>query len=367
MEVKKIAIIGAGNGGFAISANLALAGHCVNLYELPRFEKNVTEVRRIGGIEITGASRTGFTKLNRITTDIKEAIKDTSYIFVVTQAVAHEEIARLVAPYIKSEQTIFILPGSGGSLIFSKVFHEENLRINVDIAEALSLPYACRKTGAASVNVIRMLGAKSGKNGIGALPSKHTAKVVSAFNEIYPNTFPMTNVLETALCNSNFLKHPAVTLLNVGRIEYSKGEFWFYKEGITPSVARVIEALDSETKPIFRKLGFNIISPKQADVVRYEKNWDERHAAIRELGHKGPRDTKTRFITEDVPIGLVMIASFGKWLGIPTPTYDSIINLSSVINGVDYWKEPQSRTVEKLGLGKMSLEEIQRFLREGSK
>ena len=173
----------------------------------------------------------------------------------------------------------------------------------------------------------------------------------------------MTNVLEVALCNSNFLKHPAVTLLNVGRFEYSKGEFWFYKEGITPSVARVIEALDSETKPIFRKLGFNMVSPKQADAMRYEKNWDERHEAIRELGHKGPRDTKVRFITEDVPIGLVMIASFGRWLGIPTPTYDSIINLSSVINDVDYWKEPQSRTVEKLGLGKMSLEEMRRFLK----
>jgi len=366
MEAKRIAVIGAGNGGFAISANLALAGHYVNLYELPRFEGNITEIRKTGGIEITGASRTGFAKLSRITTDVREAIGDTAYIFVATQSLAHEEIARLIVSYIKPNHIIFILPGSGGSLIFSRVFHEVRLKININIAETLSLPYACRKTGPASVNVSRMLGAKNGKNGMGVLPSKDTKEVVSIFNEIYPNTFPMTNVLETALCNANFIKHPVVTLLNVGRIEYSKGNFWFYKEGFTPSVSKVIEALDKETKPIFKKLGFSAVSIKQVDEIRYEKNWDERHIAIRELGHKGPPNVKNRFITEDVPIGLVMIASIGKWLGIPTPTFDSIINLCSVINDTNYWEESNARTVEKLGLAEMSLEELQRFLKEGA-
>ena len=160
-----------------------------------------------------------------MTTNIHEAIDDVPYLIIATQALAHEEIAELMTSCIKSGQTIFILPGSGGSLVFSKVFRERGLKVKVNIAEALSLPYGCRRTSQTSVNVSRILGAKSGKNGMGVLPSRNTSEVVKIFNGMYPNTFPMTNVLETALCNANIIKHPVGALLNLGRIEYSKGEF----------------------------------------------------------------------------------------------------------------------------------------------
>lgn len=366
MGAKRIAVIGAGAGGCSISGNMALAGHSVNLYELPRFEENITQIVESGGVEVTGTARTGFAKLARITTDMQEAVEDTSYIFVVTQSVAHEEIAKLLAPHIKTDHIIFVLPGTAGSLVFSKVFRDEGLKIHVDIAEALSLPYGCRRTGPKSVNVSRLLGTKIGKNGMGVFPSKNTERVVNIFNEFYPNTFPMGNVLEVALCNTNTIKHPPVSLLNIGRVEYSKGEFWFYREGITPSVEKVVEALDRETKPIFKKLGFSAVSVKQIDEIRYEKNWDDRHAAISEIGNKGPTSAKHRYFTEDVPVGMVLTSSIGKWLDIPTPTFDSIIHLVSVINDTDYWKQESSRTIEKLGLAKMSFEQLQRFLEEGS-
>jgi len=34
-------------------------------------------------------------------------------------------------------------------------------------------------------------------------------------------------------------------LMNAGRIEYSRGEFYFYEEGVSSSVAKVIEKVDS--------------------------------------------------------------------------------------------------------------------------
>ena len=51
---KNIAVIGAGNGGFAMAGDLTLAGYGINLFELPEFEHNILPVKDSGGIEITG-------------------------------------------------------------------------------------------------------------------------------------------------------------------------------------------------------------------------------------------------------------------------------------------------------------------------
>jgi len=79
---------------------------------------------------------------------------------------------------------------------------------------------------------------------------------------------------------------------------------------------------------------------------------------------KGPQSTQDRFITEDVPYGLVLLSTLGRLLGIPTPISDAIINLSGSINRTDYWIE--GRGVNDLGLEGMSIEQIQKFLRDGS-
>ena len=73
--------------------------------------------------------------------------------------------------------------------------------------------------------------------------------------------------------------------------------------------------------------------------------------------------SNARYITEDVPYGLVTCSSLGKMLGIKTPTFDSIIQLASVMNQVDYMTE--GRTVEKLGLSGLDVKQINDFLYYG--
>jgi opine dehydrogenase len=70
-----------------------------------------------------------------------------------------------------------------------------------------------------------------------------------------------------------------------------------------------------------------------------------------------------RYITEDIPFGLVTMASLGDMLGVPTPTIKSLITLASVMNQVDYWKE--GRTVEKLGISGLNVNELREFVTEG--
>jgi opine dehydrogenase len=68
---------------------------------------------------------------------------------------------------------------------------------------------------------------------------------------------------------------------------------------------------------------------------------------------------------DDIPSGLVSLASLGRLAGIPTPACRAIIDLGSILLDRDYWAK--GRTVKRLGLEGMTIEEIREFVRTGTK
>ncbi len=79
--------------------------------------------------------------------------------------------------------------------------------------------------------------------------------MLEALRPAYPQFIDGVNVLHTGLDNMGAIFHPALTLLNAGRIESTNGDFQFYIEGVTPSVARVLEVLDRERVTVAAALG----------------------------------------------------------------------------------------------------------------
>jgi opine dehydrogenase len=69
-----------------------------------------------------------------------------------------------------------------------------------------------------------------------------------------------------------------------------------------------------------------------------------------------PESLQHRYVTEDIPFGLVTLASLARQLGIPVPGMEAIVNIASMANGVDYWKT--GRTAETLGLSGMDVAEL---------
>ena len=70
---EKICVVGAGNGGFAISADMALAGYRVSLWEDEKFAAGIAELMKTKVITLTGASRNGDAQLYKVTTDLADA------------------------------------------------------------------------------------------------------------------------------------------------------------------------------------------------------------------------------------------------------------------------------------------------------
>lgn len=73
---------------------------------------------------------------------------------------------------------------------------------------------------------------------VAAIPKEKTEIVVETLNTAFPQFIPAQNVLETSLNNFGAVFHPTPTLLNAARIETTKGNFEYYREGISPSVAK---------------------------------------------------------------------------------------------------------------------------------
>lgn len=53
--IKKIAVLGGGNGGHAFSGHLAILGYEVKMYESPQFAENIKAIKNKKTIKLSGA------------------------------------------------------------------------------------------------------------------------------------------------------------------------------------------------------------------------------------------------------------------------------------------------------------------------
>jgi len=360
MAHKEICVIGAGNGGSAMAGDMTLAGHQCRLFEFPDYSENIQAIMAKGGIQVTGIARTGFAKVALVTTELSKAAQGADLIMVATQALAHERVARELVPCLSDGQTVVLWPGSGGTLVFRKVWDEMGMNRQVLLAEGVTFPYCCRRLhGPGTVNIHRIDGPRML---LAALPAADTQAVLGALSGTYAEVVQAAvSVLEPALYNVNIIVHPVGALLNMGRIENAKGEFWMYKEGLTPSVKKVIYQMDAERMAVFKAFGYR---PYTYDQIFWDSfNMDVTQFAA--TSSQGPFSMQDRYVTEDIPMGASLTVSLGRKMGLSMPTYEAMIHLASVVNDTDFYAT--GRTLENLNLAGLNLEELQHYFLMGNK
>ncbi len=360
MKRKEVCVIGAGNGGSAIAGDMTLAGHSCRLFEFPEYSDNLKPIIAAGGIKVTGIARTGFAKLTLATSDLAEAVKGADIIMVSTQALTHERVTRELAPHLSDGQTVVLWPGSGGTLLVRKIWDEMGFDRSVILAEGATFPYCCRRLeGPGTVNIHRVDGPRIL---LAALPATDTPQALAALEDTYANVVKEARtVLEPAICNTNIMVHPVGALLNMGRIEFTKGDFWMYKEGLTPSVKKVAYAMDAERITLLKKLGYQTRTYDELFCDFFNTKVED----FATLSSKGPFSMQDRYVTEDIPMGACLTVSLARKAGVPMPTYDCMIHLASVVNNTDFYKK--GRTLENLGLADLTLKQFQKYLETGRK
>ncbi len=361
----KFAVLGAGHGGTAMAGHLSLSGIDVSLYN--RGVNRIQSIKEGGGIEILSDNDNiprGFAELKIVTSDIGEAIYGRDIIMVVLPATGHGYIAEQLVPHLVDDQIIVLNPGrTGGALEVLNILRKKQCKADVVVCEAQTLLYASRSMNPAQTQIFRI------KNSVpvAAIPAHRTPEVVKVLRTALPQFIPGDNVMKTSLDNIGSIFHPAVTVLNAGRIESTNGDFEYYTEGITASVSLILEKMDRERVCVAEALGFRAMTAREWLYIAYDAAGRTLIEAMRNnRGYDGIMAPKTilhRYITEDVPMSLVPIASLGRFCNVPTPTIDSIILLASILHETDYWA--CGRTVEQMGLTGMTLKQLRSFITEG--
>ena len=145
--IKTIAIIGAGNGGKASAADLALQGKKVRLFDFHEYRRGIEELMKSRRLKATGAVA-GEAALELVTCDLPEALEGADTVMVCTQALAHERVARELAPLVRPKQLVILNPGStGGALLFAHVFRQAGMKKMPALVETSTLTYGCRAKG----------------------------------------------------------------------------------------------------------------------------------------------------------------------------------------------------------------------------
>ena len=362
----RFTVVGAGHGGKTMAAHLALMGFPTTLYN--RTAANIAPIKMRGGIELDsseGAPR-GFGELALVTPDIDEALAEADVIMVVVPSTAHADLARVAAPHLRDGQIVVLNPGrTCGAIEFSKALSDSSCEADVTVAEAETLIYACRSDGPAQARIFRIKEAVP----LAALPATRTAKVLEALAPAYPQFIDGVNVLHTGLDNIGAIFHPALALLNAGRIESGGADFQFYIDGVTPSVGRVLEVLDRERVTVASALGIRARTSLEWLHMAYNATGADIHEAIHNqpgyYGIMAPTTLSHRYFTEDIPMSLVPIAALGSRYGVSVRGMQSIIRLCSIIHRTDYWS--RGRTLDKLGIESASVAELTRYVTDGTR
>lgn len=340
MERKKITIVSDGNGAITAAADFILQGHDVLIYNLKEKESRMSYLDK----EMTLIENGKSTKVKiPYTTDPEEATKDAYMIMYVLPGYAIPVYAKSLAPTTNDDTIIFFnAAASFAPLIYTKAIGiEPNYAI-----EANSLTYATRVDK--EKNEIH-LHLRVKEIFAAATFNEYTDELVEKIQEFYPQVKRATDLVHVFLLNANPETHCAGCLLNAGRIDYSNGEFYLYKEGITRSTLKVMRQVAEERRRIANSFGYILKGELESriDSGYFEKfdlefkNENEKlqyhfnnSPIFRDI--KGPTSVGSRYFIEDIAIGLVHWEKMAKLQLIETPTITSLIHLGEVIEQKNY-------------------------------
>ena len=364
-EQTTIAVIGAGIGGVYLIAHLGMAGCKLRLHDID--DARLADIRAAGGVTVEGEGG-GFAAVERATTELREAVDGAAIIIVVTGGNAQEAVARSLAQLLRDGQLILLIQGNtGGALVVRRALDAAGCQARIDIAEMDNYPYSCRRLAPAR---IRPIVAKRWLQ-IAAFPGNRTGAVFARLAPLFPQAVAAPDIVATGFTNANAMLHVANCLANAGRIE-SGGGYKFYAEGVTPAVARLYEAINAERVAVAAALGASV--PDLAEW--FDRVYGVREASLVEtcrrltLDADGPyQATGTpasldhKYITEDLPVGLIPMSALGAAARVPTPAIDALIELVRHMTGKDFAAE--ARTLDRLGLAGMDGPQIRRIMAEG--
>ena len=355
----KIAVLGGGHGCYAAAADLAEAGHEVRLWR--RDGAALAPVVEAGGIVLVDERGRREVAIAMATADLGAALAGAELIVVPSPAIAQADIARAMAPHLRSGQVVFLPPGTFGSFVMARIVREQASRAEVAWAETGTLPYLARKLGTREVRVtIRAVRLPTG-----VYPARRAEEALAVIGRAYPSVHGCGDALSGALMNAGPVIHPPLMVMNAAPLQHF--DRWdIHAEGTQPAVRAVTDRLDLERIAVREALGYGAPHYPLADHYANDRwMYGDAHKKLVDSGDwREHIDLHThRYVTEDTELGLAFLASVARWCGVDAPIAQGLLAVTGGFLGRDLRQGP--RTLEALGLAGLDRAALQQRLHAG--
>ncbi len=245
----------------------------------------------------------------------------------------HKAVIDAVAPFASSGQTFIVSAQLSLSASYLSLKLKER-GVAAPVVAWATTALMSRSSGPRSIAI----GGIRSRLEAAVLPANAAGSAVSICRTLFGDRFgEVGDITAIALSNLNPPIHLASALCNFTRIE--KAEYWANYDGITPSVARMIEALDAERLAVAEAYGVTVRTVHEHYHLTFGfepgMSLAQMAAAVHEKrkGPPGPVSTDTRFVTEDVPFGIVPVIALAEKRGVAVPLHRAGLTVVNALYG----------------------------------
>ncbi len=308
----KISIIGAGGTGLSAAAYLHLESQDVKVFVRNETKRTFWNTHPLN---VRGKVNTSF--FLPMVGSAKEAADYGDILLVCTRANDHERVTQELAPYLKKGQTLLFLNGTWGAVKAYRYFQKTYGSVPIPIGETANMPFI------ASVSPdLESVYFKAKKDEIAYTLISEDPKVSELLHLLAPKVSRVSSPASTSLSATNPIIHCSTCLFNMTRIENGE-DFHFFGNAMPERVTAYMEACDRERIAIGKALGLEL-SPLLSVLNSF---WGSRCESLHQAlttnpsyqTVKGPTDLSTRYLTEDLPCGLMSLIDLADMLHVKAP------------------------------------------------
>ena len=303
-------------------------------------------------------------QIHKISSDPAEVIPQADVVFIIVPAFAHQNILLHIRPYL-TENSILVVLACRSGLEFQLRF----LMPNAKVLGFQTLPWSARLTKNKMGEEVSI---SARKNSIqaAAMPSDLPDEYFQLLEDLLDMRVErIQHLLTLSLANVGQIVHPGIMyslFKDDPYREFNESDVPLFYQGIDEEGAERLSAMSDEIIAIAKKVA-ECHPIVQADKVQHLSEWLQSsygemladNSSLHKMittnvaydGLKAPyiKDETTgkchvnlqaRYLTEDIPYGLLVTKSIGMMFdGLDTPTIDEVLSGVSSWTGRDYLKE----------------------------
>ena len=341
----KITFIGAGNIGLAMASYIPEEHEVVIHSSRPNdFKDAVTYIDKVTG-------ETSSRKIDFVTNSYELATRDATYIFITHPSFMIEDTLENIAPFIKDNVKIGIVPGTGGVEFFAKkVLEKGAILFGLDRVPCVSRLKEYGQSVVASKKV---------KTRLATLPNTYSTEVSQAVSELLGMEIEqLDNFLTVTFTPSNPIVHTArlYSMLH----DYEEGvTSWsknipFYGEwddlaskyllGCDEELQNICNSLTQLNMkgviPLTEHYGVSTVSELTSKIQSIDTMKHILSPMVMKCNHFDI-DKSSRYFLEDFPYGLCILKGFAIITKTDTPYIDKILKWYEKFGNVEYFVKEQ--------------------------